>query len=275
MNTFRKVFPNTSTILLAVVYLASIIWFFLLDKNGDEVALSNYLYTLLQGIIPIWGGLYGFVLAKKWGGFSSVVGKFQIFCSAGLVSWGIGSLIFVGYYNLIMHIEVPYPSLADLAYILSWPLWGVGMVYLSRATGVKTALHNLYNKFFVLIIPVVVIIASYYLLVEVARDGVISSSEDFVKIFFDLAYPAGDVVILTLATVIYGLSFKYFGGTYRFAIYVLLFGFFINYCADFSFSYLTTLGTFVPGGISDFLFTTAMFAISYGVNAFDSKSISK
>lgn len=275
MNTLCRVFPNASTVLLVAVYAASVIWFLLLDKQADVVPLSNYLYTLLEGVIPIWGGLYGLGLAKKWGGFSSVVGKFQIFISLGLVIWGIGSLIFVGYYNLLMHVEVPYPSLADVAYLCSWPLWGIGMVFLSRATGVKTALSNISSRFLILIIPLIIIGLSYYLLVEVARGGVISSSENFAKIFFDLAYPIGDVVILTLATVIYGLSFKYFGGVYRFAIYILLFGFIVNYFADFSFSYQTTLGTFVPGGLSDFLFITAMFAISYGVNAFDSRSLSK
>ena len=215
----------------------SIIWFFMLDTSSEEVALPNYLYTLLQGIIPIWGGLYGLFLANKWGGFSSIIGKSQSFISIGLLSWGIGSLIFVAYYNLLMHIEVPYPSWADVAYVLSWPFWGIGMVYLSRATGVKTALHNKWSKYWIIILPAFIVAFSYYFLVHVARGGVVTSSDDFIKVFFDLAYPIGDVVILTLATIIYGLSFKYFAGKYRWAIYSLLFGFFINYFADFSFSY--------------------------------------
>lgn len=273
MNFYRRLFPNYSTVLLLIVYIASIIWFLTLDRNADEVALSNYLYTLLEGIIPIWGGMYGLFLAKKWGGFSSIIGKSQSFISIGLLSWGIGSLIFVAYYNLIMNVEVPYPSFADVAYILSWPLWGLGMVYLSRATGVKTALHNTTSRYWIIVVPALIVGFSYYLLVHVARGGVISSSDDFIKVFFDLAYPIGDVVILTLATIIYGLSFKYFAGKYRWAIYFLLAGFFVNYFADFSFSYQTTLGTFVPGGLSDFLFVTAMFAISFGVNALDSRSV--
>ena len=272
MNFYRRLFPNYSTILLLLVYIASVFWFISLDKNSDPVAQSNYWYTVLEGVIPLWGGLYGLYLAKKWGGFSSIIGKAQSFISLGLISWGIGELIFAGYYNLLMQVEVPYPSLADAAFILSWPLWGLGMVYLSRATGVKTALHNKKSKYWIIIIPTTIIIFSYYFLVQVARGGVVTSSADFVKIFFDLAYPVGDVVILTLATIIYGLSFKYFAGKYRLAIYFLLFGFFVNYFADFSFSYQTTLGTFVPGGLSDFLFVTAMFAISFGVNALDSRS---
>lgn len=274
MDFFRRLFPNFSTTILVLVYVASLVWWISLDRNAEEVPLSNYLYTLLEGIIPILGGLYGISIAKRWGFFSSVIGKSLLFLSLGLISWGMGTMIFVGYYNLLLNIEIPYPSLADAAYIVSWPLWGIGMVYLSRATGAKYALHNASGKSVLIIIPVIIIALSYYLLVQVARGGVISASEGLTKVFFDLAYPIGDVVILTLATLVYGLSFKYFGGKYKVAIYVLLFGFVVNYFADFSFSYQTTLETFVPGGFSDLLFTTAMFALSLGANAIDSRVLS-
>jgi hypothetical protein len=274
MNYISRLLPNYTTKILVAVYLLSIFWWLSLDKNSEVIALSNYLYTFLEGVIPFCSGIYGLFLAKKWGGFSSIIGRSLSFLSLGLISWGVGEIIFAGYYNLLMLVEVPYPSLADVAFIVSWPLWGIGMIYLSRATGAKIALHNSYGRFWIMVIPLVSIAFSYYLLVYVARGGVISASEDPTKIFFDLAYPIGDIVILTLATIIYGLSFKYFGGKFRFAIYVLLLGFLVNYFADFSFSYQTTLETFVPGGISDLLFTTAMFAISYGVCAFDSRVIS-
>lgn len=274
MNFLRRLFPNSSTKTLVLVYIISVIWWLFLDRNAEEVPLSNYLYTLLEGIIPIWGGLYGLSVAKRWGFFSSVIGRSLLFLSFGLISWGIGTIIFVGYYNLFLGVEIPYPSLADVAYIISWPLWGIGMIYLSRATGAKAALHNASGKSVIIIIPVIVIALSYYLLVHVARGGVISASEGLAKVFFDLAYPIGDVVILTLATLIYGLSFKYFGGKYKFAIYILLLGFVVNYFADFSFSYQTTLETFVPGGLPDLLFTTAMFALSFGVTAIDSRVLS-
>ncbi len=275
MNLLQRIFPNISTKLLFAVYVISLVWWAFLDRDAAETPISNYFYTLIEGIIPIWGGIYGLFLAKKWGFFTSVIGRAISFLSAGLISWGVGQIIFAGYYNLFMHVEVPYPSLADAAFVISWPLWGAGMIYLSRATGVKYGLKNFAGKSSLVIFPLIVIALSYFLLVTVARDGVISSSGDFIKVFFDLAYPIGDVVILTLATLIYGLSFKYFGGKYKIAIYILLAGFVINYFADFMFSYKTTLGTFVVGGSADFLFTAAMFALAFGVNSIDSRVLSR
>ena len=116
------------------------------------------------------------------------------------------------------------------------------------------------------------ILASYYLLIVIARGGSLDFSDSgALKIFFDLAYPIGDIVILTLATLVYGLSFKYFGGQFKFGIYILLLGFILNYFADFAFSYTTTVETFYPGGAADLLFTMAMIALSYGTNYLDSR----
>ena len=113
---------------------------------------------------------------------------------------------------------------------------------------------------------------SYYLLVIVARGGSIGVADsELLKLFFDFAYPIGDVVVLTLATLIYGLSYVYFGGVYKKAIYTILFGFVLMYVADFTFSYTTTLGTWYPADWVDLLFTTAILVLTLGVNMFDPK----
>ncbi len=265
---------NKFTAFLAILYVASLIWWAMLDRSAEVTPASNYWYTVLEGVFPILGGIYGIILAKKWGFFYSSVGRAIMFLSLGLLSWGVGEMIFSLYYNLLLKVEVPYPSLADAAFIVSWPLWGIGMVNLSRATGAKYALKGATGKLTLVLFPIIIVALSYYLLVTVARGGVISSSEGAIKVFFDLAYPVGDVIILTLATLIYGLSFKYFGGKYKIAIYVLLFGFLANYFADFTFSYTTTLETFVPGGTADFLFTLAMFLLAFGVSSLDNRRIS-
>lgn len=274
MNFLQRLFVNKFTAFLAILYIGSLIWWSTLDRTADVTPASNYWYTVLEGVFPILGGIYGIILAKKWGFFYSSVGRAIMFLSLGLLSWGIGEMIFSLYYNLLLKIEVPYPSLADAAFIVSWPLWGIGMVNLSSATGAKYALKGATGKLTLVLFPIIIVVFSYYLLVTIARGGVISSSEGVIKVFFDLAYPIGDVIILTLATLIYGLSFKYFGGKYKIAIYVLLFGFLANYFADFAFSYTTTLETFVPGGMADFLFTLAMFLLAFGVSSLDNRMIS-
>ena len=212
----------------------------------------------------------GLKKAKSWGLFKSSMGKSIIFLSAGLLTWAIGEFIW-SYYNFFLNADVPYPSWADASFIISWPLWTIGIFYLGHATGAKFGLRNIGGKVFLGIVPIITFIVSYYFLVTVARGGSLTTGDGPFKIFFDIAYPLWDVIILTFALLIYGLSFKYLGGKYKWPVLVTLFGFVVNYIADFGFSYTTTVGTFYNGCWVDLMFTSAMFFLSFGVTSFDSK----
>ena len=262
---------NIVTKILILDYTLALVVVVALYSLNITYSLANDLYgVLFLGFIPVVGGINGLLIARRWGSFQSTVGRAIIFLSLGLISWGLGTYIFSGVYNFLLQIEVPYPSLADAWYIISLPLWAIGMIQLSRAMGAKYGLRSSKGKAALLVIPILIIIISYYLLVHVARGGSIDfSNKGILKVFFDLAYPIGDVVILTLATLVYGLSYKYFGGVFKKAIYAILLGFVVLYFADFSFSYTTTLETFFPADWVDYLFTTAMFILSIGIAMLD------
>jgi diguanylate cyclase len=265
MNRQQKEFLTV----LGTLYVLFIAWFALIYLTGTTTDSVN-LYSNAYGIIPLLSGLYGLSLAHRWGGLKSSVGKAMSFLSLGLITWGIGMAIWL-YYNLILNVEIPYPSLADAAFILSWPLWGIGAVFLSTATGAKFGARGK-GMAMLFAIPLAVIASSYYFLVTVARQGIISTYEDGFKTFFDLAYPVGDVVILSIALLIIGLSYKYFGGMYKAAIYLILAAFVVNYFADFTFSYMTSLGTYYNGSLADILFATTMFVFGAGIALLDPRT---
>lgn len=238
--------------------------------TGVKDVPYSYIFAFAYGLIPLIGGVSGFVSAEKWGLFKSSMGKALFFLSLGLITWGYGELIW-SYYNFIAHTEIPYPSWADASFIVSWPLWGIGMMYLGKATGAKFGLKRKGGKFLALLIPLIVIAISYYLIVQVAHQGKFEVDGDLYKIFFDLAYPIFDVVVLAIASLLFGLSFKYLGGRYRFPVMIMLLGFVINYVADIGFSYTTTVETFYNGNWVDLVFATAMFALSFGITNLDIK----
>jgi len=271
----QKIIKNKATAFLVTYYLFIIFWWIVLFSLGSINTLNNYLFAFLFSFIPFMGSIFGIINSRHWGFLKSAIGKSTFFISLGLLTWSIGQIIF-SYYNLFLNVAIPYPSLADASFILSWPLWGIGIFFLSKATGAKYGLKLSSGKYLLLFIPLLVIIFSYYLLVVVARGGQFDFTDSSIlKIFFDLFYPVTDVIILTLSTVIYGLSYNYLGGKYKIAIYIILFGFVINYFADFFFSYTTTLGTFFSGNWVDLLFSTALFLLSYGVAGLDPRLLSK
>lgn len=265
--TSRKTFISA----LTITYLFFLGWFIKLYMTGETEGTENLL-TNLYGIIPLAGGIYGLTIAQHWGGWSSMVGRAVMLLSLGLVTWGIGIAIWL-FYNLILQVEIPYPSWADAAFIISWPLWGAGAVFLSRATGAQFGLRNRGGKAMLLFVPLMIIILSYYFLVVLARGGTFELAGEGLTVFFDLAYPIGDVVILTLATIIYGLSYRYFGGAYRLAIYLILAAFALNYLADFTFSYTTSTETYYNGSLADVLFATTMFVFSVGIALLDARTM--
>ena len=228
----------------------------------------NLTYSFALPNMAFLGGVFGIIISRQWGMFKSAVGKGVFFLSAGLISWGgVGGYLW-SYYNFVLHQNIPYPSLSDGGFIAAVVLWAIGIFFLSKATGVQYGLKKKMGRLYLVVFPIVTLALSYYLLVTVARAGSITSGGGLFKVFFDFAYPIGDVVIITIALLVYSLSFKYLGGRFKFPVIIILLGFVAMFFGDFSFSYTTTINTYFNGSYPDLLFTVAMFLMSFGIVSF-------
>lgn len=206
--------------------------------------------------------------SKVWGGLKSALGRAVFFIGLGLFFWGSGETIW-SYYNFFLGESAPYPSLADLGFAPSIFFYGLGAIYLSKATGAKYGLKNTFAKIFVALTPLVLLAICYWVLVVVARGGVLVPPEETpLKIVLDIAYPLGDFLALTIAVIVSGLSFKYFGGRFVFDVIAILLGLAVMTIADAVFSYTTTLGTFYNGQFGDLLLTTGLYLLTFGVLGF-------
>lgn len=228
----------------------------------------NFIFAFAYGLLPLFAGIVGIENSQKWGYLKSSMGKALLFFSLGLLSWGVGETIW-SYYNFFLNQEVPYPALSDVGFILACPFWAIGTFYLSQATGAKYGLKKVSGRLLLISVPVVALLVSYYLLIIVARQGVFPIEGGLIKVFFDLAYPISDVIILTMAFLIYGLSLNYLGGKFKVPVLITLAGFIGMYIADFSFSYTTTVGSFYNGSWVDLMFASALFVMGFGLLNFD------
>jgi hypothetical protein len=253
---------------LMVVLWAAL--FFTHTKSGNY----NYWYSFLFGLIPLAGGAIGMSKASVWGGLKSALGKAVFFVSFGLSLWGLGESIW-SYYNFVRHVPAPYPSLADIGFAPSIFFWILGTFFLAKATGAWFALKKSHwAKLFAVAVPLLLLIPSYYLQVKVARGGVlVPKDETTLKVVLDIAYPFGDFLALLLAAIVYGLSYRYFGGIYRRAVSFLLAGLGVMYCADSVFSYTTTKGSYYNADWGDLLLALGLSLITYGILAFATKPV--
>jgi hypothetical protein len=260
LNTFQK-------ILLGYLVFLVIFWI-ALYTSGQTEGIYNFLYSLAFSLTPLIAGAVGMVQSRIWGGLKSHVGKAVFFIALGIFVWGAGSMVW-SYYNIVLQVEMPYPSLADLGFAPSIFFYGLGAIYLSKATGAKFGLRNKFAKLFVTVAPLIILLFSYYVLVVVARGGVLlPDGETPLKTFFDLAYPLGDFVGLTISIIVSGLSFRYLGGVYLADIIAILLGLAVMFVADCVFSYTTTVGTFYNGDFGDLLLTFGLFLLAFGALGF-------
>ena len=260
-----KTFSIANVKILLLVYVLVILWWFSIFLRDIHETTENYLFSLIYSVMPLGGGIIGFINARHWGGFASSIGRAVLFISGGIFAWGIGNLIF-GYYNLILGVPIPYPSIADAAFFLIYPFSAIGVISFFRVTGASFALRRVSGKLLLLLIPIFLIFLSYYLLFIVARGGIITYDGGLLKLFLDIVYPVGDVVVITFASILYSLSFKFLGGTFRKPIIFIIIGFISTYIADFLFSYTTTVGTYFVGKWVDIFYPTAFLFIALGLS---------
>jgi hypothetical protein len=265
-NIYQKVLAGYVVVLIG--------YWVLLHLSHKQTSNYNYVYSLMFSLVPLIGGFVGMLRSKIWGRLKSHLGKAVFFVSLGLFLWGAGSMVW-SYYNIVLKDALPYPSLADLGFAPSIVFWAIGVVFLSKASGASFALRkSTLAKIFTAVTPVVILGVSYYLLVHVARQGtVVPEGETALKVILDIAYPFGDFLALTLSLIIFGLSFKYFGGYYRQAIVFILFGLGIMFFGDFIFSYTTTVGTFFNGDWGDLVLTAGLAGMTFGILGFCIKPV--
>ncbi len=265
-----KRIPNTIFFLLSL-YLLLLGWWIFIHLRNSAILTENYYWGIGLGVLVIICGITGLSKAKTWGYFSSSIGRFVILLSSGFIFWGIGTLI-IGYFNIFLNQAYPYPSIADGAYIISWPLWLMGMLNLSKATGARFKFRSVNGKIIAFLTIVISVVASYYLLFPMARGGMPQiDTLNWLRVFFDFAYPIGDIVIITSSLLLFGLSVNYLGGKYRIPIFLIIFGFILNYVADILFTYVNTVGTYQVASWIDMLYATVFLLLGIGVNFFDYK----
>lgn len=238
------------TYFIIVAYLAILAWWFVIRSNHTE---NNYLFNWSYGLIALTSGVYGICIAyKKWGGAKSVLGKLIIFLGIGLLAQWVGLQIWT-YYNMIAKVEVPYPSWADLGYFGLVPAYVVAALCLGRVSGARFSIKSLKSKFIIVLLPVISLGASFLLFLN--KVGFADSSP--LKVFFDLAYPIGEIIPVTIALAVLLMTTDIMGGKMRSRLQLLVFAFGFQFITEYFFLYQSGVGTYVNGGLSDLLYATS------------------
>lgn len=243
-----------------ILFLLLTVWWVYVQIKGHPGSNQNQLFAAVYGIMAAWGAIWGLKISKGWGGLKSVMGKAIIFFSLGLCFQEFGQLSY-SFYIYYKHIDVPYPSIGDIGYFGSIPLYILGVLYLAKASGVRVSLKSLRSKIQAVVVPLIVLSLGYYLFLQ----GYVFDWTHKLTIFLDFGYPLGEAAYVSLALLVYLLSRNLLGGIMKNKILFILFALFVQFLSDYTFLYQASKKTWYAGGLNDFSYLIAYFLMTLGL----------
>ncbi|AKK27291.1 bifunctional diguanylate cyclase/phosphodiesterase [Mycobacterium sp. EPa45] len=159
--------------------------------------------------------------------------------AVGLLGWGIGEALWA-YYEVHLN-EVPFPSIADAAYLV-FPV-GACAALLLFPLG-----HTIQSRWRLFLDGVIVAISLFLVSwVTILAPLYHSGDSDRLGFIVSLAYPISDLVIFTVA----GVVLVRVSGEYRLSLTLLTLGLACFALSDSAFVYLTAKGEYVSGNVID------------------------
>jgi hypothetical protein len=173
----------------------------------------------------------------------------------GILSYALGQMIFT-YYELVLHRAPPFPSLADIGYLIEYPFFLLGILLLPArpipvASRARIALDGLMTM------TAAVTFSWYFILGPVVQQG----SETVLAKIVAMAYPLADIVLITCLLILALRPSEY---ALRRAVYLLALGLIFLVVADSIYGYQTLNQSYVTGTILDVGFPVALMLIGLG-----------
>lgn len=257
MEINKKTFGHKLFFLIIFLFIALTIWrLFLIFLPLKNLDIKVQIWAASYQVVAWVGAVIGLIFSKLWGGYKSVVGKAILAFSIGLLAQSFGQSVFSYYFYT--GIQAPYPSLADLGFFGSIPFYIYGIISLAKVSGARISLKSLTNRIKVIFIPLALLFASYLVFLK----GYQFDLTQPIKVFLDFGYPLGQAVYISIAILAYLLSRKILGGIMKKSIIFFIFALVAQYIADYVFLYQSSRGTFIGGGISDYIYLISYFIMA-------------
>ena len=254
------------TIFASALYMLFVaFWAYIASKGlqGDHSIAE--IFSGLYGLMALFGGIFGLIVGKKFGGFKSYIGATVMFISLGLLAQEAGQLIYSAYTQLFK-IEIPYPSWGDVGYFGSVILYILAAWNAVKAVRTKVALKSKLNKTLITVLPLLLLGFSYFVFLSDYQ----ADSSDILATILDFAYPLGQALYIAIALLALLLSRIFLGGIMKNAIMLLILAFVLQYAADFMFLYQHNQDTWKTAGLNELLYLTAYFVTTLSLVSFNS-----
>lgn len=230
---FRRFWVISGCAFLAVLIFA--IWV-ALDIGGART--TGYVDNLGQLIAPLVASAACFWAAVRAPGARAA----WALLGASSLSWALGQAVWCDY-DLLRRVVVPFPSLADVGYLGAVPLAVVGLL------AFPSALRRIASRMGALLDGILISGSLLFVSWSTLLGPIYGSHQGgILKQVLSMAYPASDVVLVSLVVVLAMHTER----NYRSGLSLVMLGIVAFAIADSSFAYFTELNNY---GIGNFLDT--------------------
>ncbi len=230
------------------------IWDALLWLNPDKTRTANYVLNIYYALFYILASYLCFSASRRLRNTNDKnATQGLLFWGIALAAWAVGLLIW-SYYNLVAKIDIPFPSLADIGFLIFLPVMALG-------TWKIQGVYQSENKQ-PLIAGLPLIIVSMVLVLFVFNRPDLSTDLPMLARFINFAYSLGDGILLSMTLV--ALQGNARAGTKR-HFYILILGLMMLTVGDFTFYYSTAHETYWNGYIPDIFFAAFPLIFANGI----------
>lgn len=216
-----------------------VLWVYL-QTLPIKTAQINFFFNIGVGFVYLITGLIALNYTSK--DVKKSMKTFLSIFGVGLISWAVASFIW-GYYNIIVHMDIPYPSFADYFFILYSLLMGASFWFYFDIFKTKITKESLRDS-------LLIVSAIYFLIFFVLYKPSYEISMSFIEVVFNYLYPLLDATILSLAVIALRVEeYKNTTSTLTLVIAVLS-----QVIGDIIFSFRASSNSYWNGDISDLFF---------------------
>jgi hypothetical protein len=242
----------TAFILFGILFLVIFVWGISLQFISVHTGDWNYAYNLGYAALYLTGGLVG-LFGARYVTTSISMGSALLYLGAAQISYAVGLIVW-SYYNLIAHVSVPYPSVADIFFALFYILLAVGCWYFLQMVATHVQVQYAFEVLAIFFVSAIIIIGFL-------NTPDTSSGAGALARIFNIWYPLGDSLLISLSYIV----FRAGRDKFRSGVFILILGLLVQVFADIIFSARSGAGTYWNGDISDILFAVSGSVLSLGI----------
>jgi hypothetical protein len=207
-----------------------------------QESFPDFIYLFSNAFPPVIAGVAvvsaGLALKKYWGKPKDKFSRIWLAFTLGMIFWFLGELGWA-IYTLVLNVEIPYPSIADAAWLVGYiPLFVAFHGY------VRNFQFTISRKFFTIGALVIGLVCFGHFAYFVAPVFADMAGKEALTIAGDIAYPALDLCLLGYSLLALLIFMR---GRIAFAWALISSATFMFVLADMLFTYATLQGTYFTG----------------------------